>query len=299
MATIFTSSSFEDSPIAKALEVQLLSKGHRTKLPIGKPNVGNQRANISEAIRESRALIAILSKSGNFAENVVGEIGAARILADMRGMLVLPVLLDAGAKPPELVNDLYCFRLFDEDVPRLAGELDAAIREPVRPLPRIFISHRHEDRTTAAALMELLKLAFQAEKTDIRCTSVTSHGLETGVQTSSQLRSSIVGAEVVIGILTPNVSRSDYVLLELGAAWGCGIPTLPVTANGASATDVPPILDELHRISLESKDGCLRLIEDIARRTSLLQNEGQADRVSEAAATVAAVAEIRSTEART
>jgi hypothetical protein len=73
MATIFTSSSFEDSPIAKALEVQLLSKEHRTKLPIGRPNVGNQRANITQAIRESRALIAILSKSENFAVTSVSS----------------------------------------------------------------------------------------------------------------------------------------------------------------------------------------------------------------------------------
>jgi hypothetical protein len=94
-------------------------------------------------------------------------------------------------------------------------------------LPRIFINHGHEDRTITAALMELLKVAFHTEKADIRCTSVTSHGLETGVQTSGQIGSSIVGAEVVIGILTPSVSRSDYVLLELGAAWGSGVRPCP------------------------------------------------------------------------
>jgi hypothetical protein len=196
------------------------------------------------------------------------------------------------------VNDLYCFRLFDEDFARLGEELDAAIREPLRPLPRIFIRHRHEDRTIATALMELLKAAFQAGKADILCTSVPSHGLETGVQTSGQLRSCVVGAEVVIGILTPSVSRSDYVLLEVGAAWGSGVPTLPVTAKGSSATDVPPILNELHWISLESREGCLRLVDDIARRTSLLRNEGQDEKVSEAATTVAAVAANRSEEAR-
>jgi hypothetical protein len=51
--------------------------------------------------------------------------------------------------------------------------------------------------------------AFQTERNDIRCTSVASHGLETGVQTSGQLGSSISGA-----------ARSNYVLVELGAAWG-------------------------------------------------------------------------------
>lgn len=103
MATIFTSSSIEDSQTAKALELELLRNGHRTKLPIGKPNVGNQRANIMQAIRESRALIPVLSKSGSYAQNVVSEIGAARVLSDIRGMLILPVLLDSHAKVPELV----------------------------------------------------------------------------------------------------------------------------------------------------------------------------------------------------
>jgi hypothetical protein len=45
------------------------------------------------------------------------------------------------------------------------------------------------------------------------------------------LRSNLAGAELVIGLLSPGTTESNYVLVELGAAWGQDVTTFPLLAR--------------------------------------------------------------------
>jgi hypothetical protein len=90
---------------------------------------------------------------------------------------------------------------------------------------------------------------------------------------SERLRTEIAGAEVVLGLLSPDTSESKYVLAELGAAWGVGVPTFPLLLRGARFEDVPEPLNERHSLSLERGAECFQLIQDLKRVTSLTARE--------------------------
>lgn len=285
MAAIFISCNSQDDAVARGLEKRLADKGHRITLPIGTAIAGSWRTKITKALSSSEALVAILSQAGLDSKNVIGEIGAGRVLAFTKGMLLLPVLV-GRIDIPDFINDVFCFRCdtgSDADLDNLVQQLDKAIADNVRSTPRVFISHRHKDEPVAAALTQLLEQAFYIERTDIRCTSVKPYNLSPGERTSEQLRADIAGAELVIGILSPDTSQSNYVLCELGASWGQDVPTFPVLARGATFNDIPSPLNERHSVSLDDEESCLQLIDYIASKTTLKRREGTIGRIAEQA----------------
>ena len=301
MSNLFVSYMNADADIARRLEQRLLEKGHQVRIPVGAAVSGLWRTKYTKGLAASDVFLAVLSDSGLTSKNVLGEIGAARVMDHMRGMLVLPVLV--GEMPiPDFISDLYCFRLKsndDAEFARLVEELDKAIVDNVRSAPRIFISHRHIDEPIAAALVDLLDQAFDIKKNDIRCTSVKPYMLSPGERTSEQLRFDIGHSELVIGILSPDTSESNYVLCELGASWGRDIPTFPVLTRGATFTDVPPPLNERHSISLEIEDNCLDLVEFVASKTSLKRKDSMMGKLAQHAKALTNAARLaRSTNAK-
>jgi hypothetical protein len=71
-----------------------------------------------------------------------------------------------------------------------------------------------------------------------------------------------------------DTTESNYVLAELGAAWGRDVATFPLLARGATYSDVPSPLNERHSVSLESQENCLELIESVCAKTTLKRREG-------------------------
>jgi hypothetical protein len=185
-------------------------------------------------------------------------------------MLILPIVY--GIDVPNFILDLSYLMLSGEDdldVYELVQKLNSAIADNIRLTPRIFVSHQHRDLGIATALTTLLESAFAIGAEDIRCTSVPQYSLLPRSRTSEQLRSEILGAELVIGILGPDMLASNYILCELGAAWGRDVPTFPLLVRGAKPHQVPPPLNERLTLSLCEIENCVQLIEYIARKTSL------------------------------
>ncbi len=87
----------------------------------------------------------------------------------------------------------------------------------------------------------------------------------------------------MIGLLSPDITESNYVLCELGASWGRDIPTFPLLVRGATPADVPSPLNERHSISLESPANCLQLVGYIQNKTSLRFRDPQPPALAEAA----------------
>lgn len=279
MATIFLSYSLDDEELARQLEGRLKRKGHSFKIDVGTPPGGQWRARLMKALQSSDVLVPILSQSGLSSNFVASEIGSARAFGETQRMLLLPVVVGIPFSVPSFVSDYHCFRLpRDESKPtsdtneldKLADELDRTIQEhAVTKPPRIFVSHRHKDEAVARALVNLLESAFQVDKEDVRCTSVQPYTLSPGDRTSERLRAEIRGAEVVLGLLSPDTAESKYVLAELGASWGANVPTFPLLVRGATFADVPEPLTERHSLSLEKEESCTQLVDEIAHVTSL------------------------------
>ena len=183
-------------------------------------------------------------------------------------MLVLPVL--TTKEIPNFVTAFHCFWLGTGEraiaVKKLAAELhDALVAHAAARTPRLFISHRHHHQDIARALIGLLEAGLEIKPDDIRCTSVQGYKLAVGSQSAASLQADLEGAELVMGIIGPETSKSDYVLFELGAAWGLNTPTFPLRVRGATFQHVPEVLREKSSLTLEDLSQCLQLLDDISR----------------------------------
>ena len=290
MAKIFISYSVRDGvSLAQEIEKGLQKKGHRISIPIDFKVAGNWRNKLTKGLVTSDALIAILTPRALKSPYVLGEIGAGRAMESSRQMLLVPVL-PQSVKIPPFLSDVFCFKLKNGDVDALVNDLDKAIRDNMRLTPRIFISHRHKDKTIAKGLIDLLDSAFTIGPADIRCTSVQGYMLTPGERTSEELRSNLAGAELVMGLLTPETSESNYVLAELGAAWGRDVTIFPLLARGATYAHVPSPLNERHCVSLEAYENCLELIEFVEAKTTLKPKVRVSATVAQVATALAAAA---------
>jgi hypothetical protein len=291
VSTIFLSHSYSDLKTAQALEGRLQNKGHKFRIPAGTAVTGNWRTKYTKALAGADVQAILVTEAALRSQKVLGEIGAGRVLEHLRGMLQLPILV-GGIKIPDLIDDIYCFRL-KNDLDALVEELHKAILDNVKLSPRIFISHHHKDEPIAAAFTALLEQAFLIDRNDIRCTSVQRYMLTPGERTSEQLRSEIARAELVIGILCPDTPKSNYVLCELGAAWGRDAPTFPVLARGAAFADIPSPLNERHSISLQKEENCMQLVDYVASKTSFKRRDRATDKVAQQARRLAKAASVR------
>jgi hypothetical protein len=131
-----------DLNIARDLEARLHAKEHQIRLPVGTAAAGNWRAKYTKALAAADVLVVLITEAALASKNVVGEIGAGRVLEELRGTLLLPILL-GGLDIPDFLSDIYCFRMKGpDDMERLVEELEKAISDNVKLRPRIFISHR-------------------------------------------------------------------------------------------------------------------------------------------------------------
>jgi len=288
MAKLFLSYQHDDERLARGLELRLIAQGHFFEYKVSTKIAGNWRAKLMKALADSDAVIFLLSERGLESKYVLGQIGAARAYASIKTQLMLPVMVGEVESPP-MIRDIDSFKLaadHDRALDNLAAELNQVIADhaqKVPPAPRIFVSHRHKDEPLAAALVSVIEAAFPIEKSDIRCTSVQPYALQPGERVSERLRTDINGAELVIGLIGPETDESRYVLFELGASWGRGVPTFPVLVRGATTADIPGPLGERHSIALRDEASCLQLMDDIAVETSLQRRSGVAGRVAEQA----------------
>jgi hypothetical protein len=300
MAKIFLSYSGEDGrELARAIEKGLADKRHRISIPVDFRVAGNWRSKLTKGLLTSDALVALLTPKALQSPYVLGEIGTGRAMEASKQMLLVPVLPQPIDLPqpipiPDFLSDVFCFRLEKGDVDGLVEKLHKAIGDNMRLTPRIFISHRHKDREIAEALIDLLDNAFSIEPADVRCTSVQGYMLTPGERTSEELRSNLAGAELVMGLLSPDTTESNYVLAELGAAWGRDVTTFPLLARGATYEDVPSPLNERHCVSLETQENCLDLVGSIAAKTTLTRKDNLV-KTTKAAKDLAAAASAKAT----
>jgi hypothetical protein len=163
-----------------------------------------------------------------------------------------------GSEPPPP-------RSMDSEIPRddwhRPSRVTVAPQAPPSPVA-VFISHAHEDAELAMNLVAWLKECVKLPDDALRCTSLDGYGLELGAQVRARLQDEIRSAKVVIGLLTRAGAKSEWVPIELGAAWGSGCRVCCLLGPGLSVDRVPAPLADLHTKSLLEQD-CLAKLVDV------------------------------------
>jgi TIR domain len=275
MQTIFLSYNWEDEEIAATLKELLAGYNYKAQVDSDKSYQGGDwRIEMMYALKNSDVIIPIYTQNTFKSQFVPGEVGMARAYKDMgNSILIIPVLVSIEM-PPFLMdlNSIFIKSASIEDLTVAAKKINDSIQKQLslkRRYPRIFISHRHKDEKIVRALVDFLGSAFDLKQEDIRCTSVHPYKLPPGAKTSERLKDELNNAEVVLGVISPDVDESQYVLFELGASWGLDVDTFPLLTAGAAAKDVPGPLGERHCISLAKQEDCWQLIDELKKVTSL------------------------------
>jgi hypothetical protein len=134
----------------------------------------------------------------------------------------------------------------------------------------VFISHSSLDSELAFLVVGLLRAALPLRPEQIRCTSVDGYRLPAGVNTDEWLRDEILGARLLVGIMSSSSLESAYVLFELGARWGTKQCLVPLLAPGMRAASLKGPVAGLNALSCESQAQLHQLVEDAAKHLGLV-----------------------------
>src|SRR5438067_6824935 len=97
---------------------------------------------------------------------------------------------------------------------------------------RVFFSYAAADSASAHRLRSLLSQHpnLQVFTTDI---------LSAGEDWVSHLKSELSACDLFVVLLSPNSLESNWVLSEIGAAWGLDKPIIPVVTNKEILSNIP------------------------------------------------------------
>jgi hypothetical protein len=156
----------------------------------------------------------------------------------------------------------------------------------------VLISHTNKGKMLAEALIELLQAGLGLLPSHTLCSNVNEYWTAEGVNTEAHLRAEVSAAKVVIGLITPRSLSSTYVLFELGARWGAGLPMIPLLV-GVSANELRGPLSFLNAAYTNDDAHLHQLLRDVGEQLKMrVQNpaacQKHLNKVKELAGVIAA-----------
>jgi nucleoside 2-deoxyribosyltransferase len=119
------------------------------------------------------------------------------------------------------------------------GQLDVAKQNRLK----VFLIHSERDADFARDLRRLLMNRVNARV-------FSQEDLNAGEKWQTKLRNELTSSDVVVALLTPSAPESDWVLHEIGAAWGLRKPIIPVVSRRDMLNRIPISLDIARAIEL-------------------------------------------------
>jgi len=279
MSRVFLSHAWTDRALALRVQKALVRRRHDAFIDVDVLQYGTEwGVALMNALLNADGVISLLTETSLASPFVLAEAGAA--LANRRrdpNKFLIPVLLH-HLQLPDLVRHLMIAKIDPSDEAQFESALDnvadaienhALRARAAEAIPRIFVSHRHENEEIARALVECLDTRFDLKQPDIRCTSIHPYRLRVGADTGTKLKEEVARAEVVMGLISPSTNASTYVMFELGAAWSNNVFTCPLLVKGASTEHLPDPLRGRHPVDLRNEKDCYQLLEDIETGTTL------------------------------
>jgi hypothetical protein len=124
---------------------------------------------------------------------------------------------------------------------------------------KVFISHSHQDRELAKALVNFLRMAVRLESKEIRCTSYLPAGLDPGAKINEALRRDIEDCEFFFPLITTSSLKSEFVFFEIGAAWGLEQKIWPIIEVKGRTPKLPSLLTGLVHTNISDLEELARL----------------------------------------
>lgn len=101
----------------------------------------------------------------------------------------------------------------------------------------IFISHSTKDRKFVEQIVEFLQLGMGVELRKIFCTSLYGT-LPTGEDFIKIIKNNVKDRGMVLAVITPEYLKSQFCMMELGAAWAGAERLYPILALGTEYKDL-------------------------------------------------------------
>jgi hypothetical protein len=130
--------------------------------------------------------------------------------------------------------------------------------------PRIFLSHAAADKKLIEAVETLITKATGVTSGDVFCSSLEGQGVSTGDSFVDSIRGQLVGAKVVIAIITPAYLDSAFCMAELGAAWALKTSRVPIIVPPNSFAVMNATLLGIAGVMLDNEDGMDLALEELS-----------------------------------
>ena len=119
----------------------------------------------------------------------------------------------------------------------------------------IFISHSTKDRELVEQIVELRQLGMGVEPSKIFCTSLEGT-LPTGEDFIKIIKDNVKDRGMVLAVITPEYLKSQFCMMELGAAWVGAEYRCPILALGMEYQDLgaSPLAKRQMRKADQEKD---------------------------------------------
>lgn len=156
MAKIYVSYNQKDKIIATRVVEGLRKLGHKILWDANLMRAGmDWRAVLAQALRDAPVVVSILTKNSVSASYPMSELGAARVL----GKVLIPLVFD-DIDYPNVVQDLYCVRVSENDLDQVLDGLHADISKFAAENKKVFIVHGQNEAKKLELKDFLAKLAL-------------------------------------------------------------------------------------------------------------------------------------------
>lgn len=115
----------------------------------------------------------------------------------------------------------------------------------------IFVSHAAVDQEIASAFRGNLIADFLG-----MCDVFVSSNLDSinaGQEWQQTIKTNLVNADIVVGLLSPVAVTRGWVFVEFGAGWIRGVPTIPLCHSGLEPDSLPPPLNAFQGLRLSDR----------------------------------------------
>ena len=133
--------------------------------------------------------------------------------------------------------------------------------------PAIFISHSSKDKTIINNFVENVLLVGMGLATkDIAYTSEEAFGVEPGENIATYIKEKIIGASMVLIMLSDNYRSSEVCLNEMGATWALGKKCVSVLLPGIGFDKLGWLTSLEKAVKINDKAQLTKLCETIAKQ---------------------------------
>ena len=134
---------------------------------------------------------------------------------------------------------------------------------------KLFISHSHEDKALANALITFITNGIGVEHNQIFCSSSPDKGVPLGFNFNDFILKELKDGEVqVIALITNNYFNSKYCLYELGASWGLTRNTIPILGPRMKHANMDGFLASTIAVSISKEEDIHKLVDDLKKKFS-------------------------------